>query len=83
MLQAALRSGKANRSCVFEVFTRQLPAGRRYGVVAGTGRVLEAIQNFKFEEEELSFLAENAVVDQPTLNWLADYKFQGLSLIHI
>ena len=77
MLQAALRSGKANRSCVFEVFTRQLPAGRRYGVVAGTGRVLEAIQNFKFEEEELSFLAENAVVDQPTLNWLADYKFQG------
>lgn len=77
MLQAALRSGKAHRRCVFEVFTRQLPAGRRYGVVAGTGRVLEAIQNFRFEAEEISYLAQNAVVDQQTLDWLADYRFQG------
>ncbi len=77
MLQAALRSGKANRQCVFEVFTRQLPAGRRYGVVAGTGRVLEAIRDFRFDEKELSYLAANSVVDEKTLAWLADYKFQG------
>jgi nicotinate phosphoribosyltransferase len=77
MLQAALRSGKAQRRCVFEVFTRQLPAGRRYGVVAGTGRVLEAIQNFRFQEQELSYLATNSVVDSRTLDWLANYKFQG------
>jgi nicotinate phosphoribosyltransferase len=77
MLQAALRSGKANRQCVFEVFTRQLPAGRRYGVVAGTGRVLEAIRDFRFEEKELSYLEANSVVDRETLAWLADYKFQG------
>lgn len=77
MLQAALRSGKANRQCVFEVFTRQLPAGRRYGVVAGTGRVLEAIRDFRFDEKELSYLAANSVVDEKTLSWLADYKFQG------
>jgi nicotinate phosphoribosyltransferase len=77
MLQAALRSGKANRQCVFEVFTRQLPAGRRYGVVAGTGRVLEAIRDFRFDEKELAYLQANSVVDQATLAWLADYKFQG------
>ena len=77
MLQAALRSGKAQRRCVFEVFTRQLPAGRRYGVVAGTGRVLEAIQNFRFQEQELSYLATNSVVDSRTLDWLANYRFQG------
>ena len=77
MLQAALRSGKANRQCVFEVFTRQLPAGRRYGVVAGTGRVLEAIRDFRFDEKELSYLEANSVVDRETLAWLADYKFQG------
>ncbi len=77
MLQAALRSGKSNRQCVFEVFTRQLPAGRRYGVVAGTGRVLEAIRDFRFDEKELSYLAANSVVDEKTLAWLADYKFQG------
>ena len=77
MLQAALKSGKAERRCVFEVFTRQLPAGRRYGVVAGTGRVLEAIQNFRFEEKEIDFLRTNSVVDESTLTWLANYKFSG------
>lgn len=77
MLQAALQSGKAARQCVFEVFTRQLPAGRRYGVVAGTGRVLDAIQNFRFDEKELEFLSANSVVDAETLAWLANYKFSG------
>jgi nicotinate phosphoribosyltransferase len=77
MLQAALRSGKADRKCVFEVFSRQLPAGRRYGVVAGTGRVLEAIQNFRFGDQELSFLAQNQVVDSQTLKWLESYQFSG------
>lgn len=77
MLQAALRSGKAERKCVFEVFARQLPAGRRFGVVAGTGRVLDAVQNFKFKSAELDYLADENVVDQETLAWLADYKFTG------
>ena len=77
MLQAALQSGKASRRCVFEVFTRQLPAGRRYGVVAGTGRVLAAIQDFRFDEKELEFLRANSVVDETTLSWLANYKFSG------
>ena len=48
MLEAALRSGAADRRCVFEAFARRLPEGRRYGVVAGTGRFLEALQEFRF-----------------------------------
>src|SRR5438093_184288 len=35
MLSSALRDGSAHRRCVFEAFTRRLPEGRRYGVVAG------------------------------------------------
>ena len=77
MLQAALRSGRANRRCVFEVFSRQLPSGRRYGVLAGTGRVLEAIQNFRFSDAEISWLESEKVVNSETLNWLANYKFSG------
>jgi nicotinate phosphoribosyltransferase len=77
MLQASLRSGKAERRCVFEVFARQLPAGRRYGVVAGTGRVLAAVQDFRFGEQELSYLAKNQVVDDQTLDWLQNYRFHG------
>ena len=66
MLQAALASGAANRKCTFEVFTRRLPAGRRYGVLAGTGRFLEGLANFRFNDEELSFLSSRNIVNKGT-----------------
>ncbi|MFI2235595.1 nicotinate phosphoribosyltransferase [Streptomyces chrestomyceticus] len=77
MLQAALRSGTAERRSVFEVFTRRLPEGRRYGVVAGTGRVLDAVENFRFDETILGFLRERRILDDRTLDWLAGYRFRG------
>lgn len=77
MLQAALKAGTADRRSVFEVFTRRLPEGRRYGVVAGTGRVLDAVENFRFDAGVLRFLREQKIVDEPTLQWLASYRFGG------
>ncbi|MFA1540043.1 nicotinate phosphoribosyltransferase [Actinomadura monticuli] len=77
MLQAALRSGTAGRRAVFEVFARNLPAGRRYGVVAGTGRLLDAIEAFRFGSAELDFLTSTGIVDEPTARWLEKYRFTG------
>ena len=77
MLEAALHSGAAHRRAVFEVFARHLPHGRRYGVVAGTGRLLDAIERFRFGPEELSFLRDNGIVDETTLRYLASYRFGG------
>ncbi|MEU5522332.1 nicotinate phosphoribosyltransferase [Streptomyces sp. NPDC047860] len=77
MLQAALKAGTAGRRSVFEVFTRRLPNGRRYGVVAGTGRVLDAVENFRFDPDVLAFLREKDIVDGATLDWLAGYRFSG------
>ncbi len=77
MLQAALRSGAASRRAVFEVFARHLPHGRRYGVVAGTGRLLDALERFRFGPDELSFLRENQIVDETTLQYLSSYRFSG------
>lgn len=77
MLQAALKSGAAHRHSFFEVFTRRLPAGRRYGVLAGTGRFLEGLKNFKFEKEELDFLANTQVVNDETLEYLSNFSFSG------
>jgi nicotinate phosphoribosyltransferase len=77
MLASALRDGTAHRPCTFEVFTRRLPDGRRYGVTGGIGRVLDAIENFRFGEPELEQLAAADVVDEDTLGWLRDYQFQG------
>ncbi|WP_270886702.1 nicotinate phosphoribosyltransferase [Pedococcus sp. 5OH_020] len=77
MVEAALRSGAASRRCVFEVFARRLPDGRRYGVVAGTGRLLEAVEAFRFGSQELAPLRDSHVVDDATLDFLADFRFTG------
>ncbi|MGI8625774.1 MAG: nicotinate phosphoribosyltransferase [Geodermatophilaceae bacterium] len=77
MLAAALRDGTGQRRCVFEVFARHLPAGRRYGVVAGTSRLLDAIDDFRFGEAEIAELRDKAVVDSHTLEWLAAHRFSG------
>src|SRR3954468_9693070 len=77
MLEAALRSGAATRRGVFEVFARRLPDGRRYGVVCGTGRLLEALTRFRFEDEELVALEQARVVGPETLRWLSAYRFTG------
>jgi len=77
MLDAAIGSRRHERDCVFEVFARRLPDGRRYGVVAGTGRLLELVEQFRFGDEELEFLSRNAIVRPATIDWLADYRFTG------
>jgi nicotinate phosphoribosyltransferase len=77
MLGSALRDGTATRHCVFEVFARRLPEGRRYGVVGGTGRLVEAIADFRFDGATLEFLRQSDVVDAPTADHLADYRFTG------
>ncbi|GLH95787.1 nicotinate phosphoribosyltransferase [Phytohabitans aurantiacus] len=77
MLRAALQDGTADRRCVFEVFARRLPTGRRYGVVAGTGRLMDLVRDFRFPEEEVAHLRERGVVDDETAAWLSSYRFRG------
>ena len=77
MLQGALRSGTAGRASVFELFGRRLPASRRFGVVAGTGRLLDAVEDFVFTSAQIDFLHAAGVVDDTTLDYLRDYRFSG------
>jgi nicotinate phosphoribosyltransferase len=77
MLQASLADGTANRRSVFELFGRRLPDGRRYGVVAGVHRLLDALAAFRFDDETLAFLSDRGVVDRATCDWLAGYRFSG------
>src|SRR3954451_6086191 len=77
MVDAALQAGVGSRPSVFEVFARRLPEGRRFGVVGGTGRLLELLDDFRFGDDELSWLANQRVVSDATLDWLASYSFSG------
>ncbi|HLT68292.1 MAG TPA: nicotinate phosphoribosyltransferase [Microbacterium sp.] len=77
MLDAALRDGTAHRRCVFELFGRRLSGGRRFGVVAGQGRLLGLLREFRFGDDELRFLRDESVVSDETLEYLANYRFRG------
>jgi nicotinate phosphoribosyltransferase len=74
MLASALADGCASRRCTFEVFTRGL-RGRRYGILAGIPRLLDAVARFQFGDEQLAFL--HRMLDARTLDWLAGYRFRG------
>lgn len=77
MISAALKDGTAGRHSVFEVFARRLPTGRRYGVAAGQGRLMELIRGFRFAPEDLDFLRSATIIDEPTAEWLANFRFTG------
>lgn len=77
MVRAAMGSGTAFRRSVFEMFPRRLPEGRRYGVVAGTGRMLDALADFRFGDAELTFLRERGLLDDDLADWLSGYRFAG------
>jgi nicotinate phosphoribosyltransferase len=75
MLAAALRDGSAHRRCTFEVFARRLPEGRRYGVVAGTGRFVEALAQFTFDQQTLAAVSD--FLDADTCAYLSEFRFTG------
>ena len=77
MLDACLKDGTANRKCVFEIFTRHLPLGRHYGVAAGQGRILDALEKFHLDDNDLKFLSDRKVVSPETIKWLENFHFSG------
>ena len=56
MLEAALASGLAAHRAVFEVFCRRLPPGRRFGIIAGQGRLATLLPQVRYGERELAAL---------------------------
>ena len=77
MLDAALKDGTAHRRCTFELFGRRLPATRRFGVVAGTGRILEALERFEFDAEQINWLNDQGIISEEAAQFLASWRFTG------
>ena len=77
MFDAALKAGTAWRTSTFEVFGRRLPATRRFGVVAGIGRILEALERFEFEPAQIDWLHAEKIVSDDALDYLKNFHFTG------
>jgi len=77
MAAAALKAGTAHKRATFELFARKLPTGRRYGVVAGVQRAIEAVQDFIFTEEQLDYLSTKPGITEELIDELATFSFEG------
>lgn len=77
MASAALKAGTAHRRATFELFGRKLPTGRRYGVVAGVQRAIEAVENFHFTEDQLLYLSMQPMLSKELLEELENFSFSG------
>ena len=77
MLSAWVADGTVEHRAVFETFARRLPEGRRYGLVAGVGRLLPLVADFRFDAAEIAWLRDAGVVDEQTAAYLHDFRFTG------
>jgi nicotinate phosphoribosyltransferase len=76
MLQAYVDGGETN-TAVFEFFVRKLPARRGFLLAAGLDQVVEFLENLRFSEEELAWLAASGRFGSRLLDYLADFRFTG------
>ena len=77
MLQAILEAGKGDEEVVFDLFARRLPKGRRYGVVGGVDRAVNAVRNFYFTIDQLAMLRNDPIITDETVEFLKNYSFSG------
>ncbi len=77
MLSSWLADGSAQRPAVFECFARRLPSGRRYGVLAGLGRLLPLIAAYRFDADEIAWLREIGSITEQCAEFLATFRFTG------
>ncbi|MCD4535591.1 nicotinate phosphoribosyltransferase [Nocardioides sp. cx-169] len=77
MLSSWVTDGSVGDRAVFEAFARSLPEGRRYGMLAGLGRLLPLIADFTFDADEVAWLQAEGVVNEPTADYLRTFRFSG------
>ena len=66
-----------NAVAVFEFFVRKLPGARNFFMAAGLEQVLEFLENLRFTEEELDWLAGRPGFERGFVEQLARLRFTG------
>ncbi len=76
MGQAYFSNNLHHKPAVFDYFFRKIPFKGGYVIFAGLAELLKAIEDLRFSEEDLSYLAESGY-DKNYLNYLRDFRFKG------
>lgn len=76
MIQAYLERGET-RTAVFELFFRKLPARRGFLLAAGLEQALDFLQDLRFSDDEVAWLAGSGRFGRDFVDYLAELRFTG------
>ncbi len=76
MLQA-YHAERMNGRAVFELFVRGLPRSRNFLVAAGLAQVVDYLQELRFDDDDLAWLASTGRFAPAFLDSLSDLRFTG------
>lgn len=77
MAQTYFDSGKKDEVAYFDVFFRKNPFEGGYTITNGLDNIIEYINNFSFDEEDIEYLRSTNCFKEEFLNYLKDLKFTG------
>ncbi|MCX7788669.1 MAG: nicotinate phosphoribosyltransferase [Spirochaetes bacterium] len=66
-----------NAHCVFDMFFRRQPFGGGFSIFAGLEDLLEALQEFRFSPDDLTYLESLGYFEQSFLDYLESFRFKG------
>jgi len=73
----AYHKGGMDGLAVFELFFRSLPANRNFLVACGLIHVLDYLEQYRFNEADVNYLASLAQFTPDFLEWLSQIRFTG------
>ena len=76
MANGYLMNNKKDNEAVFDVFFRKVPNGGGYAIMAGLDKVIEYIEELKFEEKDLDYFRRKGYPEE-FIEYLRNFKFTG------
>lgn len=74
MMNGYWRSGRQQMSASFEYFFRELPPHTGFAIAAGLEQFLDLVENFRFTEDDVAYLASLGAFDDDFLRYLRDFR---------
>lgn len=66
-----------NGLAVFDMFFRRQPFNGGFSVFAGIEPLLDSLEEFTFDDEEISYLRAQGIFEEGFLSYLKDFRFSG------
>ncbi len=77
MMYAHFKQNMLNKQVVFDVFFRENPCNSGYSLFAGLEQVIKYVEELRFTQDDIDYLASVYNYDKDFLEYLLNFKFTG------